>query len=422
MEQIQQQDSLWTKHFIQIMIVAFMVSITMNMTMTTLPLYGQHIGGSRSLAGYITAIFTLSALLFRPVFGTLLDNKGRKKVLVIGIFVFFLSVLSYNFAYLVSVLLFFRFIQGAGFSGHSTAAGTIVADIVPVKRLAEGIGYFGVANTLGSAIGPSIGLYIIKYFDYNILFIISAIFSLTALLIAYAINYEKEKQFVGQIFNKTKIKKEEIHKNQFEIKNEVRAGRERKVGIKVGLDNGIVAGIVIFEKSALPTSLVLFFVALTVGSIMTFIPIYALNKGIEDIGIFFIIYAFALLLTRIKMGKLVDRYGVTAVIIPGLMIGFIALIILAFAESLISFLIVAFLYGFSFATVYPTLNATMVRLCPPLRRGAGNATFFSAMDIGVGLGSVIWGYISELFGFVYVYLGAAVCIIFALFFYFLMEK
>ncbi len=395
MEKLEQNDKLWTKSFIKIMIVSFMVSIAMNMTMITLPLYGQHIGGSKSLAGFITAIFTLSALLFRPGFGNLLDSKGRKPVLVIGVFIFFISIVSYNFAYLIFILLFFRFIQGIGFSGHSTAAGTIVADIVPVKRLAEGIGYFGIANTLGSAVGPSTGLFIIKYFNYNILFIISAVLSSIALLIAFLINYEKEE----------KPYKKTIEKNKLDSKD------------TEDISNNLSKGIVFFEKTALPTSLVLFFVALTVGSIMTFLPMYALNQGIEDIGIFFIIYAFALLLTRIKMGKLVDKYGATPVIIPGLLVACIGLIVLAFAESLISFLIVAILYGFGFGTVYPTLNATMVRLCPPLRRGTGNATFFSAMDIGVGLGSIIWGYISELFGFTYVYLGAAICIVFSLIFY-----
>lgn len=398
MEKPENSGRLWTDHFIKIMIVAFTVSIAMNMTMTTLPLYGQYIGGSKALAGFITAIFALSALLFRPFFGNLLDTKGRKKVLVIGIIIFTLSIVSYNFAYTVAILLFLRFIQGVGFSGHSTATGTIVADIVPVTRLAEGIGYFGIANTLGSAIGPTMGLYIIKYFSYNSLFIISALLGFIGFFTAFLINYEKEDDLHS--VNETIVESKENNEKSSKV-----------------LD-----GLVIIEKTAIPTSIVLFFIALTLGSIITFLPIYALNRGIDDIGIFFIVYAFALLLTRVKMGKMVDRYGVTPVMIPGLLVAFISLIILAFAQSLSTFLIVAVLYGFGFGTVYPTLNATMVRMCPPSRHGTGNATFFSAMDIGVGLGSIIWGYVSEIGGFIYVYLGAAICIIFSLVFYLITLK
>ena len=388
---------LFTKDYISIILVVLLISIVMNMTMATLPIYGKQIGGSNVLAGFITATFTLSALFFRPLFGNLLDRKGRKKILLIGIFIFALSVLSYIFAYTIIILLFFRFMQGIGFSGHSTGSGTIVADIVPTDRMGEGIGYFGIANIIGSAIGPTIGLYIINYFHYQYLFIFSGILSVSALLIAFIINYEKnkEKEFID-----------------YPNKNTEDLIEDTELTDKISLDKQSF-----IEKTALPSSIILIFIALTYGSIITFISIYARNKGIENIGIFFVCYAVALLLTRVNMGKIIDKYGINNVMIPGLILLFLSLILLAFAESLITFLITAFLYGFGYGVVFPTLNTVMVKVCPPSRRGAGNATFFSAMDIGVGFGSVLWGFISDVFGFAYVYITASLSIILALILY-----
>lgn len=383
------QDKIWTKHFIIMIIVTFSISISMNMTNSTLPLYAQNIGGSTSSAGLIMGVFTLSALLFRPLFGNLLDSKGRKLVLITGIIMFSLVSSSYTFAYTVGILLILRFLHGIGFSAHSTASGTIVSDIIPAARIAEGIGYYGIANTIATAIGPALGLYLIGHSSYNILFVISFVLGVLGFISALFINYE--------------------HKGQKYADALPYIDRDRLVNAAAGNRKKAV----IFEKTAIPTSAVLFFIALTYGSILTFLPSYAAFRGIKDIGIFFTVYALALLITRPITGKLADRYGFSTVILPGMALLFLSLVILAFAASLSAFLIAGVLYGLGYGSTQPTLNAIMVKLCPVERRGAANATFFSTMDIGIGLGAVMWGVVSQKAGFSCVYLASAVCVMLA---------
>ena len=91
--------------------------------------------------------------------------------------------------------------------------------------------------------------------------------------------------------------------------------------------------------------------------------------------------------------------------------------ILAFASNLGMFVAAGLTYGLGFGSVQPTLNAIMIKLCPPERRGVGNATFFSAMDIGIGTGAILWGVVSQIAGFTYVFIGAALCIVVASGFY-----
>lgn len=134
------KEKLWSKYFILTTLTSLFIMISMQMTMTTLPIYTQYIGGNKFIAGLTTGIFSISALLFRPLFGNLLDSKGRKIILIISIIIFSLATLSYNFAYTIIILLVLRFIQGIGFSAYSNASGTIIADVVPGSRLGEGIG------------------------------------------------------------------------------------------------------------------------------------------------------------------------------------------------------------------------------------------------------------------------------------------
>ena len=77
----------------------------------------------------------------------------------------------------VGLLLVLRSLHGIGFSATTNAPGTIVSDIVPKSRLAEGVGYYVLSNTLATAVGPALTLFIIQYFSYNVLFLVSSLFT-----------------------------------------------------------------------------------------------------------------------------------------------------------------------------------------------------------------------------------------------------
>lgn len=382
------KDKLWTRHFILLMLMSFFMNLIMNMQMPVIPMYTINIGGSNSTIGTITGIFTLSSVLFRPWFGNLLDTKGRRVILLAGIIILTLASLSYGFTQAIIVLFVIRFLHGIGFSAQTTAAGTITSDIVPASRLGEGISYSGIVMTAAGAVGPIVGLYIAQKHSYKMFFIICFVLGVAAFISSLTINYEeKEKSGASSLFRISKTE------------------NDNKGGLSIAK---------FIEKTALKPSIVLFIMMLAGSSIFTFIPTYALSKDIKDIGIFFTVNSIAYLVVRPVTGRISDKYGASKVIIPGMLLMILGLVILAFANSLVLFLVVGIVYGFGFSAAQPTLNVVMLRMCPEERRGAANATFFSAMDIGIGLGAVIWGIVSQKLGFSYVFLGSAACIILSL--------
>lgn len=72
----------------------------------------------------------------------------------------------------------------------------------------------------------------------------------------------------------------------------------------------------------------------------------------------------------------------------------------------------------AFGTVQPILNALVISLSPPERRGAANATFAVAMDLGIGLGAVILGFLAQKLGYEYMYGCSAIFALLALVMYF----
>lgn len=370
------KEKLFTRQYIGVIALQFFLSVSLNMSGTLAPLYAQYLGGSFATLGLVMAFFTAAALLFRPFFGMLLDSKGRKLVLIGGGIVFIFATLSYTMAWSVAFFLLLRFVHGFGFSAHSTASGTIVADIVPRSRLNEGVGYFGIAHTVSMAVGPVIGLSILDNFGFVPVFVLASVIAAISILIA--------------IF--TDIK----DSNSFRVNGHPVA--------RTFTDT-------IIEKTVVPTSVILFFIALTFGAILTFLPAYGKSLGIADIGIFFTVFALVQLVVRPLTGMLADKFGFSYAVLPGFVFLAASMLILAYSTNILMFILAGFAYGIGFGSIQPSLNAIMIKLCPPDRRGVGNATFFSAMDIGIGAGAVLWGIVSELTSFRHVYIICSICVI-----------
>lgn len=390
-------DRLWTKYYILIILVSFSANM-LNFTLTTtLPLYVMNIGGNNSSVGLLMTFFCISALIVRPVFGNIMDIRSRKAVLLAGLIILMLVSLLYNLAFSVTILMVLRVVNGVGFSAVSTAAPTIVTDISPASRLPEGISYFGISMTAAMAVGPVIGLNLLGHFGFRIIFIFSFIIGIVGFTFMMMINYEKENK-----------KRKEINPELLQKPGEVITADRRRLNISN-----------LFEKTSIKPSLVQFFIAFSYGSVFTFIPAYGVSRGIDNIGVFFTVYAGAVILATIGTGKLVERYGVGKVFLPGLLLQFTAFFLLAFAHSLPVVLIAGTLFGLGSGANFPVINIIVIKLCPVKRRGAANATLFSAMDIGIGLGALLWGIVSEKAGFMAVYLAAAAVLVIALLAFFL---
>lgn len=375
---------LWSKQFILIMLTHFLVYTSIYILMSTLPLFMQHIGGNKFMAGVISAIFTFTGFFTRPWFGKLLDSKDRKLILLIGILLILVTTVSYAAAGSILLLLALRILQGVGWSAASTATSTIASDLIPASRRFEGMGYFGMAASVAMAIGPALGLSLIKRGNYQNMFLTTSVFIVFGLALGLTISSTR----------KAKTKHEEKAQEKDSM----------------------------LEKTALGPSLVFLLVSMTYSGIATFLPSYAMYKGIGNIGLFFSIYAITLFLTRPVTGKLADSIGTAKVILPGMVFLMAALFIIVKAASLKSFLIASVFYGIGFGSVQPILNALIVSLAPPQRRGAANATFLAAMDLGMGIGALAWGAVSQRFGYVYIYSVSIVLSLLAGVAYFIISK
>jgi MFS family permease len=149
---------------------------------------------------------------------------------------------------------------------------------------------------------------------------------------------------------------------------------------------------------------------LTFTSYTTFLPLYARTFGLRNAGYLYSTYAIVLIGTRVLSARVGDRYGRAAVIVPGLCAAWLALIVLAFAQSGYALYVGVSLYGLGVGLAQPGLGAFVIDRLAPERRGLGMGTFAQGLDLGMGLGGVLMGSIATSAGFTAMYLCGSGCI------------
>jgi len=173
----------------------------------------------------------------------------------------------------------------------------------------------------------------------------------------------------------------------------------------------------LFEKSVLTTCLVLLFTVMPYGAIMGYIASFGIDRGIDDIGLYFSVFALSLFVVRLVVGRLSDRHGVMVVIIPGMILMMSGLLVLNWAASLTVFMTSAVLFGLGFGVVFPLLQATAYTFCPDDRRGIASATLFATADLAYGLGAVILGMEIKYWGYATAFAGSTIFMVLALLFF-----
>ncbi|WP_245612056.1 MFS transporter [endosymbiont 'TC1' of Trimyema compressum] len=163
-------------------------------------------------------------------------------------------------------------------------------------------------------------------------------------------------------------------------------------------------------------------VTITYGSILGFLPIYAVNRGVADVGLFFTVFAISLLIVRPIFGKLTDILGFDYVVIPSLISVLIGMIALSTATSLGSFLLVGLIYGIGFGGCHSSLQTMAILNTPRERLGAANATFFTGFDLGIGLGSILFGIFAAQLGYQLMYGLTTIAIVAALIYYLIVRR
>jgi MFS family permease len=302
--------------------------------------------------------------------------------MITGSLLYALASLAYLLAPPFWPLLIVRVFQGIGFAFFHTASFTLIANISPETHRGQSLSYFYLANSISGALGPSVGIFLINHFSFTVLFLACSGLSFCSLFITY------------------------------------RLGGRQVVPLQ---DSSIDDGFLLSRK-ALPPSVISSLSLFVWGALTAFFPLYAINQGVANPGLFFTTIAIMLILGRALGGKILDVYSREKVILPCLFIYILSMVILTFSKTLPMFLLVAAIWGIGNAFLVPALMAYILdRVGPSVGPAMGTLTGIS--DLGLTLGPVIMGIIIQSTSYPIMFLCLALVGIINLnYFYFFVRK
>ncbi|HQX62515.1 MAG TPA: MFS transporter [Thermomicrobiales bacterium] len=324
-----------------------------------LPLYVRDdLGGSTTAVGLIVGVFSIAALLPRLFIGREIDRTGAKRFLLVGAGLFLLAGILYMFANTVPLVLGVRAVHGLGMACFHTASFAFIAQISPPSRRGEAMGIWGLMSTFATAISPYLGLLIRDATGMTTLFAIAAGGAAAALVLLTFVTDPGPDENVSSAS---------------------RGG--------------------LFEPSVMPAAVLILLSNLVYGAIAAFIIVYAEDRDIANSGLYFTVFAVAVLASRVFGGRLADRLSRLAVVLPTFVLTILAMGTLALTSSLALLLLTGVLFGLAFGAGQPALNAFAVDLVEPARRGAGMATFTSFFEAGIGMGAIGMGAVAGITGY-----------------------
>ncbi|ATO27334.1 MFS transporter [Bacillus atrophaeus] len=374
-------EPIWTKDFIMVVLVNLFVFVFFYTFLAVLPIYMiQELGGTESQGGLLISLFLLSAIITRPFSGPIIERFGKKRMAVIALAVFALSSFLYMPIHDFYLLLALRFFQGIWFSILTTVTGAIAADIIPMKRRGEGLGYFAMSMNLAMAIGPFLGLSLVKVISFPVFFTIFAVFISLGFFVTLLIKIPKGTETGTIVF-------------RFSFSD-------------------------MFEKGALKIAIVGLFISFCYSSVTSFLSVYAKSIDLLNIsGYFFVCFAVTMMLARPFTGKLFDRVGPGIVIYPSILIFSVGLCLLSFTNSGWMLLLSGAVIGLGYGSIVPCMQTLAIQNSPAHRSGFATATFFTFFDTGIAAGSYVFGLFVASAGFHAIYLSAGLFVLVSLVLY-----
>ena len=122
-----------------------------------LSLYMASLGLTKSEIGTLYTAGAIAAAISSPLWGSLSDRFGRKKILIFSMAIFAVVFLGYAFSRNYVHLILVQFGEGIAWAAMGSTAVALVADLVPEKSRGKAMGIYNMTWNAGWIVGPSLG-------------------------------------------------------------------------------------------------------------------------------------------------------------------------------------------------------------------------------------------------------------------------
>ena len=343
--------------------VGFVTSFGAHIVAVNLPEYAKDVGIGIAMVGLLIAAYDFAEIIAKPVFGSIADQQGMNKTLLIGIGFF----IGASLLYLVvpaQWLLGIRFLQGIGAAALSAVSLALVGVYYKQNR-GRAYGIYNAIKGAGYVLSPLAGGLIIAQSHFSYIFVASAGIGLLAFVLSLFLPNVKENVDLDD-------------DDDFSLRSFISVFRDPK----------LIRWYTIIVVN-------MFFVSILFG----FLPVrvYALQYSPVQTGLILSLVALSYLLIQPVAGYLADKTDVTTTIRVGLILSASSVLAAPFVNDL--FLIVdAILAGMGVGIVWTNTDTLVSTLAKEGKLGATMGVAGSFKEFGDMVGPILIGVLSQVLG------------------------
>ena len=380
-----QKITLWNKSFLFLILISLFSSMGFNMVYVMISNYAISLKDSLTIAGMISGIFSISALLVRPIAGRSADYFSKRNLCILANLFMGLAVLGYGFTDQISVLFLLRILHGFAFGLSSTATIALVTEFIPKERMGEGIGCYGIGQVISQVIGPNLGVDIANDFGFQPLFLLTSALAILSGLLLLLFPYPKTIKIRGS--SKPKLTLQSLIAKEVVVYT-------------------IVGGMFSFSN----------------GVISSFLILLGKERQIANAGIFFSVGAIVIFVVRLLISRMIDKHSLTLIVNLSLLLTASSMVMIGAAPALGWLVLASVLKSLGQGTGQISLQTECIKRVDPTRVGVAMSTFYIGADIGQGLGPILGGALSDRFNYMVMYFTCGALMVLTMLFFHLYQR
>lgn len=355
---MEKNEKIWNRRFILLFITNLLVLAAFYASIPIIPIYCQEIGITGSKIGIVLTAMSVATILFRPVAGYLLDNFNRYRVYLLFLALFCLSFPAFITFPIFGVLIIIRLYMGAVYSVCGSATMTLAGDVLPVQKITEGISRFAFTVSIGMAVGPYVGLQVQSHMSSKASFLTIFGISVAALICVSC----------------CRIRYPKVARKKFSIRDSI-------------------------YTPALPFMFNMMFLMIPYGAVIAYSSIFAQEKRLSAyLPYFYIFLVLGMLASKLSTQKMIDAGCHKILVCLSLIVLILTMLSYLFMATGIHLLVSGFLFGLGYGILQPLFQSFVTGTTDAPKRGVANATYMLSYDIGIGIGSLLMGFLRETLG------------------------
>lgn len=355
---MEKTNKIWNRKFILLFLTNLLVLAAFYASIPIIPVYCQEIGITGSKVGIVLTAMSVATILFRPIAGYLLDNFNRYLVYLLFLFLFCLSFPAFLIFPFFGALIVIRLYMGAVYSVCGSATMTLASDVLPKDKITEGISRFAFTISIGMAVGPFAGIQVQNHMSSSASFLTVFAITVVALICVLCCRMHYPK----------------VERKKFSLRDSI-------------------------YRPAFPFMFNMMFLMIPYGAVIAYSSILAQEKNLTSVLPYFYIFLVAgMLLSKLSTQKMIDAGKHRVLVYGSLLILVLTMLSYMFLTTGIHLLAAGFFFGLGYGILQPLFQSFVTGTTPAPQRGVANATYLLSYDVGIGIGSLLMGFMQESIG------------------------